>query len=400
MRPNPSLTLLLTGLVGAALALGATGAGCGDSGFQLTGAGGQGGGAEGAGGQGGAFVDNGPELFAALEEDLIAQCASCHEPAGLGDAPFLAEPDRYQSILSWPGIVVKNVDESLFVTYAVSGGGHSGTQLDLAPNDLQSRVREWLEVESAAISDAPVEEAPHVEPITPILGFNAIYLTGLSDELEGVAITFTAELLTETSLKLNDLQVHATSATGVHMVHPVFAVYPKGKPAEADPVDSFAGFDQRFDEGTSNPMGVGTLILTNWEENAKLGVGFESIEPYLSGTGEGGGGGGGGDPGGGCADLDAFETSALPQFTQRCASCHGGSNGQATSAVDMSELDGDTAAACAQIKNRVNPADPPASQIFVTTDPGGNAGHPFKFGGNAGQFNTFRDAVTVWIEAE
>ncbi len=402
MRRNTSLTLLVTGFFAALASLGTAGAGCGDSGFNLTGGGGEGGGSSnngGNGGAGGAFVDNGAELFAALEADLFTACGSCHEPGGLGDAPFLAPPDRYQSILSWPGIVTKNVDDSMFVTFSVTGGGHSGTNLDTAADDLEGRVREWLEAESAAISDPIEEDDPYIDPITPILGFNAIYLTPLSEELTGIAITFTAELLTENSLKLDNLQIHTTSATGVHLIHPVFAVYPKGQPGEADPVDSFAGLDSRFPENTSAALGVGTLILTNWQPDAKLGVGFELIEPYSEGGGEGGGGGGGGGPGG-CNAQTEFAASAVPQFELRCVSCHGGGNGQATAALDMSDLDTDPGAACVQIKNRVNTNDPPASQIFVTTDPGGNAGHPFKFGGNAANFNTFRDAVTIWIEAE
>jgi hypothetical protein len=66
----------------------------------------------------------------------------------------------------------------------------------------------------------------------------------------------------------------------------------------------------------------------------------------------------------------------------------------------MSGLQTDPAKACAQIKNRVSPADPPSSQIFITTDPGGNAAHPFKFGGNADTFNNFRNSVSTWIAAE
>ena len=66
----------------------------------------------------------------------------------------------------------------------------------------------------------------------------------------------------------------------------------------------------------------------------------------------------------------------------------------------MSALGTDSSTACSQIKNRINTTDPPSSQIFVTTDPQGNAAHPFKFGGDAGQFGTFRDQVSIWINAE
>ena len=48
----------------------------------------------------------------------------------------------------------------------------------------------------------------------------------------------------------------------------------------------------------------------------------------------------------------------------------------------------------------VNPDNPAQSQIFITTDPNGNASHPFKFGGNVNAFNAFRSAVSIWIQAE
>ncbi|MFO0555849.1 MAG: hypothetical protein U0271_46155 [Polyangiaceae bacterium] len=406
MRINrTSLSLTLASIVIAAAGAAAPGTGCSDNGpINLGTGGGDGGsasnGGSGTGGAGGVFVDDGKALFEELEADLVTTCATCHEPNGIGDAPFLAPPDRYASILAWPGIVVKNPQESLLLTYAVTGGGHSGSNLDTASNMLLERVTDWLTAEAANIAD-PIEEAkPHIDPITPILGFNAIYLTPLDPDLEGVAITFTAEELTDTSLKLSDIEVHATSKSGVHVVHPVFAVYPKGKPADADPVDSFADLDTRYDEGTSGPLGVGILILTNWAPEAKVGIGFELVEPYSSMTGTGGAGGGTVGPGGGCSNLAAFEANAKPQLNQRCFGCHGGNNGQATAAVDMSALNNDSAAACAQVLNRVNPNDPPSSQIFITTDPQGNAAHPFKFGGDANQFSAFRDQLTTWIQAE
>jgi hypothetical protein len=68
--------------------------------------------------------------------------------------------------------------------------------------------------------------------------------------------------------------------------------------------------------------------------------------------------------------------------------------------VDMSKLQTDSVAACAQILFRVKPDDPPASQVFIVTDPGGNAAHPFKFGGNAANFDAFRTEIVKWIEKE
>jgi cytochrome c553 len=358
--------------------------------------GGDGSGAGADGGAGGGFVDSGKQLWAGIEAELVTACGACHDAGGIGDAPFLAGPDRYKSVLTWPGVVVVDPAESLFITYSVSGSGHNGTNLDTVSGDLLGRTKAWLAAEAASITTTP-DDSPHVEPFTPILGFNAVYLTSIDPALNGVAITFTAEELTPTTLKLDGLTVHTTSMTGVHLIHPVFGVYPKGAPAEADPVDSFAGLDTYFPESTSLSLGSGTLILTNWAPEAKLGLAFETCAPWTENGGDGGGGGG---ITGGCNDVTSFDDNATPQLQQRCVSCHGGSNPQATAAVDMSDLATDSAAACAQVKNRVNLTTPANSQVFIVTDPGGNAAHPFKFNGDANAFNDFRNDLTVWIQAE
>ena len=384
---------------GAAVA--ASASGCGNEPPPLIAGGGNGEGASttssGDGGSGGVFVDNGKELWAGIEAEMVTACGACHEAGGIGDAPFLAGPDRYKSVLAWPGVVTVDPAQSLFVTYAVAGGGHSGTNFDTIPGDLFDRVKAWLAAEATAIGTTPPVATPPTAPVAPIIGFNAVYLAPIDPALSGVAITFTAEELTPTSLKLSQLTVHTTSMTGAHIVHPIFAVYPKGKEAEIDPVDSFAGLDTYFPESTSETLGVGTLILTNWQAEAKLGLGFETCAAWTEGSGEGGGGGG--IPGG-CNALNEFVTNAVPQLQARFENCHGGNNGQATAAVDMSDLGSDNAAACAQVKNRVNTTTPNQSQIFITTDPNGNAAHPYKFGGNAGLFTDFRDDLTIWIQAE
>jgi hypothetical protein len=130
-----------------------------------------------------------------------------------------------------------------------------------------------------------------------------------------------------------------------------------------------------------------------------LSLAFETIEAVVPMTPDAGDGGT--DPNG-CKDVQAFDTNAKGPLQNRCVGCHGGNNGQATAAVDMSDLltGGDVAKACAQVKNRINPADPPASQIFITTNPNGNAAHPYKFGGSADTFNNFRSGVSIWIAAE
>ncbi|MFO0614231.1 MAG: hypothetical protein U0414_16700 [Polyangiaceae bacterium] len=358
----------------------------------------------GTGAGGGMTAADPKELFAELEADFVAACASCHQPGGLADRPFLAQPDRYQSVISWPGIITKDPSKSLLLTYPVSGSGAhtNGKNLDAADlkTTLMPRIVNWLTAEGAAIA-APIDMAkPTIAPVAPIMGFNAIYLTPLDKELEGVAITFNANQLTEKTLELTDVQVHSTTKTGVHIVHPLFVVYPKNKDADPDPVDNFGGVDAYYDKNESGDLGQGTVLLTNWVNEAKLSIVFETVEPYTVGGGTGGAGGTGTATGGGCKDVAEFTASAQGRFQTSCFGCHGGGNAMANAAVDMSKLMTDPAAACGQIRNRVKPADAPNSQIFITTDPGGTAAHPFKFGGNQGQFDTFKSNVSLWIQAE
>ncbi len=351
----------------------------------------------------GTSVNKGQELFKAMEPQLMQSCGTCHDIGGIADTPFLAQkPTRYQSMVSWPGFVRRDPALSQLLTYPVSGGGHSsGVNLDSPQfaDTLLPKVKAWLEAEAEtfnapAPSDAAdANQGPALEPFVPILGFNAIYLGPIGPDFEGMAVTFTAELLGEGTLELANIEVHPTSKKGVHMVHPLFTVYPKGAEPDPDPVDSFSNVDQTFLPGQSGELGPGTVVLVNWKADARLGLVFETIEVNAPAEPDGG------TMEGGCKALDAFNNNAKTRF-QVCTNCHGGGNGQAVAAVDMSKLNSDPAAACAQIKNRVTPADPPNSQIFITTDPGGNAAHPYKFGGNAGTFGTFRNDVSVWIAAE
>lgn len=347
-------------------------------------------------------TNHGQELFAELEADFFAACGTCHDAGGIADTPFLAGPDRYRSVVSWPGVVVKNAKDSLLLTYPVSGGKHSGKNLDAAElvDTLLPRVVAWLEEESKSIGDPVADAGPSIVPFSPILGFNAVYLDALGADFEGMAITFTADELGEGALELTQLEVHPTKTTGVHVVHPLFVVYHEGTlQPDPDPVDSFSNIDETYPAGEAGLLGPGVFIVTNWERGAKLSIAFEKIEAVKPVDPDAGTGDGGIVLGGGCKDVDAFVANAKGPLGV-CQGCHGGANGQATAAVDMTELDSSPAAACAQVKNRVDPLDPPSSQIFVTTDPNGNAAHPYKFMADVGAWNAFKSSVIPWIEAE
>jgi hypothetical protein len=265
---------------------------------------------------------------------------------------------------------------------------------------LEAKLQAWLEQEAKAIDDGG-ENVLVIPPFRPIVpGFNAVYLDPLGAEYVGMAVTFTAEELTATSLSLTSMQVHPTLKKGVSLVHPLFTVYPAGSnEGNPDPVDSFSNVSQDVEPGLAAELGPGTVVLTNWVSGGKLSLAFESISLIDPLSGMGGGGGG---PVGPCSALQAFIDNAAGPLNTNCVSCHGGNNNTATNAVDMSALGTDPSETCGQILNRVNLGNPSASQIFITTDPNGNAGHPFKFGGvaNVGLFNNFVTAVSVWIQEE
>jgi hypothetical protein len=400
-----SLLLVALGALGMAVA---TGAGaCVKQPTGLLGSGGDGGSGGsashgGSGGSGGSqgVPNKGRELYDALDQELYDACGSCHDVGGIADTPFLAGPDHYQSITSWPGIVVKDPAQSKLETYPVAGTQHPYAKLDKAPlsDSLFPKVKEWLAEEAKGIVTTNTPDAgPTIAPFAPIMGFNAVYLDALGAELTGMAVTFTAQELDPTTLALTDIQVHPTATLGLHMVHPLFVVYPTGKEPDPDPVDSFSNVDQTFEAGQAGTLGPGTMIVTNWATGAKLSMAFEKLEGL---AGEVDGGADGGTTTGGCMDVASFMTNAQPLLKSNCVTCHGGANAQAKGAVDMSALDSDPAAACGQVKNRVNPGDPPSSQLFITTDPNGNAAHPYKFGGNDQNFSNFVTSVSKWIVAE
>ncbi len=355
----------------------------------------------GSGGGGGTGVNAGKLLFDDLFEDLEQSCGGCHKQGGSSNTPFLGPEastldEVYESITSWPDVVVRNPDtKSVLITWPGSGAHTAGP----TSKPLETRILAWLNEEAKSVAETP-NDVPTIEPFKPIVpGFNAVYLGELGPEFAGMAVTFQATALTDNSLSLDNIEVHTTATKGISFEHPLFTVYPAASvDGIPDPVDSFSNVSQEVEPGTAEPLGPGSVILTNWETGGKLSIAFESVSVIdpLGGTG----GAGGGNAGGPCSAVTSFENNAAPALQQSCANCHGGNNGTATNAVDMSDLNNDPSAACGQILNRVNLNNPNQSQIFLNTDPSGNAGHPFDFGGNQGAFDNFRQAVTTWINAE
>jgi len=393
--------LLSLGVVAAAVlsstsiaACGSKSEGGGSGGSGSTGTGGDGGG-------GGAPAPPDPyELFLKIEPELVQTCGLCHKEGGSADAPFIAgktPEERYASITAWPGIVVANPDQSLLITHP-DDPNHGGGEAPGMPVKLKPDVLAWLAVEAQNLPENQADIGPSVKPFRPLLGgaFNTIYLGGLGPEFEYMSISFNADAIGGTTDKptmlwLRNITVHTVADLPLHIVHPLFTVYAPGQAADPDPVDSFSTIDQTFTIDGDPTLGTGEVILTNWHKGSYLGAAFELIEVY----------GGNAGTGSGCNDIVSFQTNVVPAMQTCMMNCHGGKNPQAKGTMNLSELNAAMpTAACIEVRARISPGNPDASQIVQVTDPVQNVVHMYKFEGDINAYNAFKASVTPWIMAE
>ena len=353
---------------------------------------GSGGGSGGGGGSGPAGA-TGRAIFEAFQADVVGECGACHKLSGIADAPFLALPDVYSSITTWPGIITRTPTSSLLLTHpgAVTHGG--GMAPDMS-KELRVKVLAWLTKEALDIPKPAESTKPYITPFKPLLkgAFNTIYLDPLGKSLESSSISFNAvELGTPPSmLMLTRVEVHPVAETTIHLVHPIFSVYPAGGGEAPDPVDSLSNVDQTKDINTDPALGTGTVILTNWQTDARLGLAFETAEV----TGEG-------TPIALCKSISKFVSEVVPQLQYCATNCHAGKEAKPTAAMNLSQLGlMPPNEACAQVRARIHPGDPDTSDIVVVTDPSKQVAHGYKFAGNKGKYSAFKAAVTPWINSE
>jgi hypothetical protein len=354
-----------------------------------TGAGGQGG-----DGGGGPAAITGRDLFEALKPFILDECGTCHKNGGISEAPFLGfEGYEYESITSWPGVVVSIPSQSIVLTHPADPSHGAGQAPDMSA-DLRAKVIEWLKLEAANIPE-PEGGNIVIPPFKPILkgALNTIYLDPYEADLEYSSISFNAEELGDppSMLRLSNVRVNPIAGVTIHIVHPLFTVYPKeGKP-EPDPIDNFSNIDATFSlKSDEAALGTGSAVIANWQKDAHLGMAFELIDGEV-------------DMGGVvvCKAIDKFKAEVVPVMKYCADTCHGGANVDANATMDLSKLgDPNPVEACAQVRARITPGDPATSQIVIVTDPTQQAVHMYKFKGNISNYNAFKDAVKPWIQAE
>ena len=388
---------LLLAALGAAVAVSCTvvpGAGesaAATSGDMSTGAGGEASG--GGGGDVGPQGATGKAAFLAIQSDILGECGACHKLGGAADAPFLALPDVYSSISTWPGIISLTPTSSVLLTHPAQSSHGGGMAPDMTPG-LRAKVLKWLQKEALDIPKPTESSKPYITPFKPLLkgAFNTVYLDPLGKSLESSSISFNAvELGSPPSLlMLSNIAVHPVADTTIHLVHPIFSVYPVGGGQEPDPVDSFSNVDQTLDLTSKPALGTGTLILTNWQKDARLGLAFETAAVTGAGT-----------PLTQCKHPEAFLSAVVPQLQYCATHCHGGKEAKPTATMDLTQLaEMPPLDACAQVLVRINPKDPDASDLLVVTDPSKQVAHGYKFAGSKTDYSAFKAAVSPWINSE
>ena len=347
---------------------------------------------------------------------LTAACTSCHAGQRPNTDFLTGATDlelRARMIEFTPAVINLSAPPSSRI---LTKGPHEGPSLTATET---SDVLEWIRAEKDAQPDpgatdpaANLETTPFIPalctsgtPPAPTCPTNDIDLTEVG--LPGAKLHFVATAL-GSGLYLNQLSI-VPGPDGVYLEHPLFASYPDNAEVVPDEIDRFYNVKMNLmGNATAEQIQGGYAAFPLFQPNAKISVLFKLVKAYQP---EGGGGGGGG--GGGCKKLESFKTNARALFAQpaggaaqSCLGCHGGQNGNATSALNITGVnaadDPTIQLACNQILTRANLTTVDQSGIFLAPDPA-NANHPFRF--TAAQLGTFKNGppgtgVLGWINEE
>jgi hypothetical protein len=330
---------------------------------------------------------NAEGLFRALQEELVKTCGGtggiCHVSGQVEDAPRFLAPDPYVSIKKHRGIIPDDnvVENSSLLTR----DEHAGPSLR-STLDLWNRVRTWI---AAEINADPL---PTSQAFSVSLGPNTVDLSGVKEGMSGAKLSFLAQI-GGGILTMSEMKITAPTARGIRMTSPFFVIVPEKGPTISDSENGFAG-ELELEPAQTKDLYGGTLLILKWQPTSKLQLSFDKLEVLPAPDG---------GTTGGCKSVATFTASAVPAFKidlgggQTCLTCHGGGNDVAVNAMDLTKVDTDDAAACAQARNHINFADRPQSPIIATPtgNANGNPNHPVK---NAPP--SFVSGVLTWIQAE
>jgi len=321
------------------------------------------------------------QLFVALQPQLDQKCGgACHQQGMTLSAPkWLAGPDEYKTITSYPGIVTADIYSSKLENRPAN---HPASCLiDPGNETLLAAVTTWLTAEAAAIAAIPLPASATVDPAT-----GSVDLSPAATGISGAKITFTATQQGDL-LRFSNVMLVAPASTGLHIVSPIFVQVPGSGP-ELDNTD-YSTTDLTVAAGASGQISP-VFYFQNWVPGSKLKIEFQKIETATVQSSDAG-------ASTTCKDLTTFTNSAVPSLKANCTSCHAGGNGNATNAMNLTALNSnDYATACTQARTQVNLTTKANSNILQA--PLQQVTHPVKvFASNT---STGYVQIQTWVNKE
>ena len=328
--------------------------------------------------------------------DLVTACANCHDRSQGSVDPFLATGMEYKSITGYQQGKFINVPAAV-QSVLLSKGPHTGPAFT---PEQYAKVQGWIEAEIVARpSNTPGMTKSALLPTAPITPGDFNMNFGNQDPINDpqANITFTLAPDSSSFYRVSKLTITAGPTTGIHIKHPKF-YFITNTASFADPADSLGIVDLSVPANGSMTIGGGTVLLTNAptnDPNTRIGIAFETLEksqvqPVMVA----------------CKDFKDFNPALVNDLKGCAATCHGGRNGAATSAYDMT-LSTSTDMAklmgfCISSLGRINKTTPNKSILLLQAIPqaqGGTPNHPFKYS-LAADITRFTNEVTAWAAGE
>jgi hypothetical protein len=337
-------------------------------------------------------------------------CGSCHS-GGMPMIDFLlgtnAEEQRTKMLGFDPPVLNLEAPTS---SRLLTKGAHSGPALTAQQS---SDILQWITAErEAAGAGGTLDTGLETAAFTPVLctagnpgdptcPITYVDISNLVEGWAGAKIKFVAKPLSQ-DLYVTNLAVEG-GPEGVYLEHPLFVSWPLQGDPIPDTLDRFFNIKLNMMPGAMPQQLLGgTAAFINFSPTNQLTIHFKVVDKYRPDTGGGGGGGGGGAAG--CKAMPQFVANAKGPLQMRCAGCHANAgNGNARGAMDITGIAATDEATllgvCNQVRSRINLTDTNASGFYIAPDPATAPGHDFKFA-NATDFNAFKAAVDVWVQAE
>jgi len=321
---------------------------------------------------------------AAFDRDVLplvtTMCSGCHANGDMAIAWMKQTPDEYTTMKGWPHLLELGAPATSMLLVK---GMHQGPAWSA---EQSAQILSWIDMERD--EQQPVEMVVEIPAADIVDGMNTFPLDTVGSV--GSKVTTSIQKLTA-GVYMSQIKITA-GPEGIHFKHPLFVTW-NGATPTPDPADSFDTVELDLAAGMTATIGGGLLMLPSVPTGAKMSISFKSIGKAI---------GSGTTTLAGCKNVPSFTTNARTPLSGNCVSCHGGTNGGATAAVDMTKVNdtstGGQTAACGQILSRVNLTTPDQSGILLAPDPASGVGHPFKF--SAANFTTFKTSLTTWITAE